>query len=113
MKNYSLSVALLCGVILLGGCSRTETGNTVNGATPEGQAAAATATATATPTATNAATNAANAATGTVKPAGIAREVPPEDRLEPVAIDQAKLPGGAAMPGNPVESTITHKKTAR
>ena len=99
MTNHSKAVLMLCLIAgLLSACSRTK---------PSASIAPATTTATATapapaPLATEAAvTTTAPPVADRPVPQGVTVVVPPEDRNEPVSLENARLPGGGKMPADP------------
>ena len=99
MTNRFKSVLMLCLIFsLLSACSRSK---------PDATGAPATATASTTvttpaPLATEAAVTTAAPPVGD-RPAAQAAPVatPPEDRMEPASIENARLPGGGKLPADP------------
>jgi hypothetical protein len=102
-RHRLLLPAVLLGMTLLCACSRTDVAVPAAGKGAVSASAAAAAAPASAP--------AASAVVTSAPPAAVQRDVPPEDRLEPVSIDQAKLPGGVAMPTDPADPAPPKKKT--
>lgn len=102
MTRHFFLPMLLCGALTVGACSRADM-----------QPAQKTMVEPASGMATMAAPPVMPAsATGPNLPAAARiREVPPEERLEPADIADARLPGGAALPMNPADPVPIRRKT--
>ena len=95
MTNHSKSVLLLCLIAgLLSACSRSKP-------SAASAPAATTATATAPPATEAAVTTAAPPVADRPVTQGVTVVAPPEDRNEPVSLENARLPGGGKMPADP------------